>query len=318
MLGLPFKESLRIEEALTHRSASHERGKKKPIPNYERLEFLGDRVVGLIVSEYLLNTWPQATEGEVGQIFSTIVSTQTLASIARRMDLGSFMILGKGSHSSGERENQSLLADTFEALAAAIYVEYGLETARQVLIPWFAQPLQDILRTIEAAAPRENHRTAPPTAGPIPSPVREKGKNPPNYKLLLQKWSQQHFSQNPEIFLLEESGPSHQKRFVMGISLRGLLLDQGSGSTKRGATFVALERLWEKIQAGFMPEFPATENTEDPNASAPQSGPAPFPEPEPREPVLIETASGKTEGDTQDPLIPISTGSHTGENSSTH
>lgn len=256
MLGLPFKEGFRIDEALTHRSASHERGKKKPIPNYERLEFLGDRVIGLIVAEYLLNAWPLATEGEVGQIFSTIVSTQTLASIARRMDLGSYMVLGKGSHSSGERDNPSLLADTFESMAAAIYVEYGLEMARQILIPWFAQPLQDILRTIEAANPREPLRHIPAPVEPAErTPSRDKGRNPPNYKLLIQKWAQQNFSRVPEVSILSESGPSHQKVFVMGISVGKVLLEQGSGNTKRGATFHALEQLWGRIQSGFMPEI---------------------------------------------------------------
>ncbi|MGC8528785.1 MAG: ribonuclease III family protein [Leptospirillia bacterium] len=266
MLGLPFKDSFRIEEALTHRSASHERGRKKPIPNYERLEFLGDRVVGLIVSEYLLNMWPQATEGEVGQVFSTIVSTQTLASIARRMDLGSYMILGKGSNSSGERENASLLADTFEALTAAIYCEYGLETTRQILIPWFAQPLQEILRAIESAPPREPRRTAVPEPTPAAVPVtparsvtpshRERPKNPPNYKLLIQKWAQQNYGLLPEVVMIEESGPSHQKRFVMGLSLGGVLLGEGSDRTKRGALFSAMERIWENIGQGFLPDLP--------------------------------------------------------------
>ncbi len=267
MLGLPFKDSFRIEEALTHRSASHERGRKKPIPNYERLEFLGDRVVGLIVSEYLLNMWPQATEGEVGQVFSTIVSTQTLASIARRMDLGSYMILGKGSNSSGERENASLLADTFEALTAAIYCEYGLETTRQILIPWFAQPLQEILRAIESAPPREPRRaTVPeppspavaPVAAPRPvtPPHRERPRNPPNYKLLIQKWAQQNFGLLPEVVLIEESGPSHQKRFVMGLNLGGVLLGEGSDRTKRGALFSAMERIWENIGQGYLPDLP--------------------------------------------------------------
>ncbi len=288
MLGLPFKESLRIEEALTHRSASHERGRKKPIPNYERLEFLGDRVVGLIVSEYLLNMWPQATEGEVGQVFSTIVSTQTLASIARRMDLGSYMILGKGSHSSGERENQSLLADTFESLAAAIYCEYGLETARQILIPWFAQPLQEILRSIEAAPPREPRRQppAPPPEQDLPRP-RERGKNPPNYKLLIQKWAQQHFGEMPELLLVEESGPSHQKRFVMGVFLGGTLLEQATGGTKRGAGFSALEHLWSRIQEGFMPDIPTKPSRE--KTPGVEEGLAPPPGPE--NPPIPETPS---------------------------
>ena len=289
MLGLPFKDSFRIEEALTHRSASHERGRKKPIPNYERLEFLGDRVVGLIVSEYLLNMWPQATEGEVGQVFSTIVSTQTLASIARRMDLGSYMILGKGSNSSGERENASLLADTFEALTAAIYCEYGLETTRQILIPWFAQPLQEILRAIESAPPREPRRAAtapepvPPAVVPVAAPRsappshRERPKNPPNYKLLIQKWAQQNFGLQPEVVLIEESGPSHQKRFVMGLNLGGVLLGEGSDRTKRGALFSAMERIWENIGQGYLPDLPrlapAEQASQSSDLRAPESSP---------------------------------------------
>jgi len=292
MLGLPFKESFRIEEALTHRSASHERGRKKPIPNYERLEFLGDRVVGLMVSEYLLNMWPQATEGEVGQVFSTIVSTQTLASIARRMDLGSYMILGKGSNSSGERENTSLLADTFEALTAAIYCEYGLETTRQILIPWFAQPLQEILRAIESAPPREPRKpSVPPVAvavpevpavAPAPRP-RERPKNPPNYKLLIQKWAQQNFGLQPESTLVSETGPSHQKRFVMGLTLGGILLGEAEDKTKRGALFAALEHVWEKIGQGYMPDLPRkspptqTEETPPPQTEKAEEPPAVIP-----------------------------------------
>lgn len=165
------------------------------------------------------------------------------------------MILGKGSHSSGERENHSLLADTFESLAAAIYCEYGLETARQVLIPWFAQPLQEILRNIEAAPPREPRTPVAPVEPEVIRP-RERGKNPPNYKLLVQKWAQQHFGAIPEIRLVEESGPSHQKRFAMGIFLEGGLIEQATAGTKRGAGFAALESLWTRIQGGFIPDLP--------------------------------------------------------------
>ena len=330
MLGLPFKDSFRIEEALTHRSASHERGRKKPIPNYERLEFLGDRVVGLIVSEYLLNMWPQATEGEVGQVFSTIVSTQTLASIARRMDLGSYMILGKGSNSSGERENASLLADTFEALTAAIYCEYGLETTRQILIPWFAQPLQEILRAIEAAPPREPRRAPASEAEPAPSPEslprtavpphRERPKNPPNYKLLIQKWAQQNFGLSPETVLIEESGPSHQKRFVMGLKLGGVMLGEASDRTKRGALFSALQQIWENISQGYMPDLPRkhSANHEIPAAGT-RSPEGSFEEPthhhEEPLPAADETAAHEI---SFDQAAPIFTGAplhdpHTGE-----
>ncbi len=279
ILGLPFKPTLRIEEALTHRSASHERGKKTPIPNYERLEFLGDRVIGLIVSEYLLNTWPGASEGDIGQIFSGIVSTQTLAAIARRMDLGAYMILGKGSHSSGDRENSSLLADTFEALAASLYLEYGLETARQVLIPWFTQPLFDQITQLEAQ--RDLRESAVPAA-PVVSPPAARRNGNLNYKLLLQKWSQSRYGELPDYRVLEEIGPPHQRRFRMGVLVHGALLGEGDGTTKRAASINAARKAWEKIQAE--PSLAAMEPMESPskamsvqesaNGSAPENHPS--------------------------------------------
>jgi ribonuclease-3 len=262
ILGLPFKPTLRIEEALTHRSASHERGRKTPIPNYERLEFLGDRVIGLIVSEYLLNTWPNASEGDIGQIFSGIVSTQTLANIARRMDLGAYMILGKGSHSSGDRENPSLLADTFEALAASLYLEYGLETVRQVLIPWFAQPLFEQVSQLEIQ--RELRENAAP---PAPAPHQASRRNGNlNYKLLLQKWSQSRYGELPDYRVLDEFGPPHQRRFRMGVFVQGTLLGEGESTTKRGASITAARKAWEKIQAE--PSLPPLESTDDASESA--------------------------------------------------
>ncbi|MHB1285118.1 MAG: ribonuclease III family protein [Leptospirales bacterium] len=259
ILGLPFKPTLRIEEALTHRSASHERGKKTPIPNYERLEFLGDRVIGLIVSEYLLNTWPSASEGDIGQVFSGIVSTQTLAAIARRMDLGAYMILGKGSHSSGDRENSSLLADTFESLAAALYLEYGLETARQVLIPWFTQPLVEMVAQLDLQreareAPAIIVQTPSPVS-PAAAPVSSRRNGTLNYKLLLQKWSQSHHGELPAYQVLEEIGPAHQRRFKMGVFVHGLLMGESEGSTKRGASVLAAKKAWEKIQSDSTADF---------------------------------------------------------------
>lgn len=250
ILGLPVKENLRIEEALTHRSASHERGRKNPVPNYERLEFLGDRVIGLIVSEYLLNTWPTANEGDIGQIFSSIVSTQVLASIARRMDLGAFMILGKGSHSSGDRDNPSILADTLESLTACLYLEYGLETVRQILIPWFAQPLREIVIGLEQAnvvkeAKDVKERKDPePVIAPAVPPRR-----PPslNYKMLVQKWCQRTHGVQPEYRVIEEFGPPHQRRFRVGAFVKEEMLASGETTTKRGASILAAKNAWEAI-----------------------------------------------------------------------
>ncbi len=250
ILGLPVKENLRIEEALTHRSASHERGRKNPVPNYERLEFLGDRVIGLIVSEYLLNTWPTANEGDIGQIFSSIVSTQILASIARRMDLGSFMILGKGSHSSGDRDNPSILADTLESLTACLYLEYGLETVRQILIPWFAQPLREIVIGLEQAnvikEAKDGKERKEPEASIAAVLVPRR---PPslNYKMLVQKWCQRSHGVQPEYRVIEEFGPPHQRRFRVGAFVKEELLASGETTTKRGASILAAKNAWEVV-----------------------------------------------------------------------
>jgi len=268
ILGLPVKENLRIEEALTHRSASHERGRKNPVPNYERLEFLGDRVIGLIVSEYLLNTWPTANEGDIGQIFSSIVSTQILASIARRMDLGSFMILGKGSHSSGDRDNPSILADTLESLTACLYLEYGLETVRQILIPWFAQPLREIVIGLEQAnvikesrEGKERKEPEPIIAAVIPP------RRPPslNYKMLVQKWCQRTHGVQPEYRVIEEFGPPHQRRFRVGAFVKEELLASGETTTKRGASILAAKNAWEAVSGrdgeSKKPDEPLQEET---------------------------------------------------------
>lgn len=254
ILGLPYKENLRIEEALTHRSASHERGRKNPVPNYERLEFLGDRVIGLIVSEYLLNTWPAANEGDIGQIFSTIVSTQTLASISRRMDLGYFMILGKGSHSSGDRDNPSILADTLESVTACLYLEYGLETVRQVMIPWFAQPLREIVIGLEQANLLKESRDSrdkkepEPVASPVAPIVPRRGQ-PLNYKMLVQKWSQRNHGVQPDYRIIEESGPPHQRKYRVGAFVKDELIATGETTTKRGASILAARHAWETVNA---------------------------------------------------------------------
>jgi ribonuclease-3 len=275
ILGLPVKENLRIEEALTHRSASHERGRKNPVPNYERLEFLGDRVIGLIVSEYLLNTWPTANEGDIGQIFSSIVSTQVLASIARRMDLGAFMILGKGSHSSGDRDNPSILADTLESLTACLYLEYGLETVRQILIPWFAQPLREIIIGLEQANVVKEARDSKEKKEPevIVSPVVAPRRPPSlNYKMLVQKWCQRTHGVQPEYRVIEEFGPPHQRRFRVGAFVGEELLASGETTTKRGASILAAKNAWETVsgkepssgkpQDAVLAESPAGEESE--------------------------------------------------------
>jgi ribonuclease-3 len=249
ILGLPVKESLRIEEALTHRSASHERGRKNPVPNYERLEFLGDRVIGLIVSEYLLNTWPAANEGDIGQIFSSIVSTQVLASIARRMDLGAFMILGKGSHSSGDRDNPSILADTLESLTACLYLEYGLETVRQILIPWFAQPLREIVIGLEQANVVKEAKSVKERKEPEVLSVPPRRPPSLNYKMLVQKWCQRIHGVQPEYRVIEEVGPPHQRRFRVGAFVKEEVLATGETTTKRGASILAAKNAWETISS---------------------------------------------------------------------
>lgn len=194
-----FTDKRLLRNALCHSSYSNER-KSENVASNERLEFLGDSVLSIIASEYLYRTFPERPEGELSNIRREIVDSAALASFARKIGLGTYMFFGNGEEKNGGRDRTSNLEDAFEALAAAIYLDGGLENAKKFFLPFVKEELENIFAT---------HKFNDP-------------------KSLLQEIVQQ----NGEMVKYEkigESGPDHDKRFTCVVKVNSNVLGTGEG-----------------------------------------------------------------------------------------
>lgn len=204
--GHGFGDPALLSQALTHRSAG--------APHNERLEFLGDALVGLIVAEALYARWPKADEGALTRARAELVRESALAQIARELDLGPRLTLGPGEMKSGGHRRDSILSDALEALVAAIYLDAGFEACRAVVLPWFERSIADL-------------------------PVGKVGKDP---KTRLQEWLQARQRPLPAYELLSESGDEHAKQFRMRCRLADpALATEGEGGSRRAAEQQAAE-----------------------------------------------------------------------------
>ena len=199
-LGYRFRRSEHLDLALRHRSAIPGE------PNNEKLEFLGDAVLALAMSDLLMSAFPHAREGELSKIRASLVNAEVLSRRARELDLGRWLLLGKGEEKSGGREKGSILAAAYEALLGAIYLDAGYEVARTIVATHFA-------------ADANEHATAG---------LRD-------YKTELQEVTQRLFRESPAYRLVEESGPDHEKRFVSEIVVGGRSCGRGVGRSKKSA-----------------------------------------------------------------------------------
>ncbi len=220
-IGHKFRNSLLLAEALTHPSLGHET-QRHHFDN-QRLEFLGDAVLQLIITEHLYALFPREAEGKLTKLRSRLVSREALRGHAHRIELGQFLMMGRGEEASGGRQRTSTLADAFEALLGAIYLDTNLETARHFVLTLAA----DDLAQLEVE----------------PMDVNPKG----NLQELLQAIS----PRSPVYELISESGPEHEKTFVVRVVWEGTALGQGCGRSKKQAeTAAALEamkqRIWEQ------------------------------------------------------------------------
>jgi len=214
-IGHEFSRQDLLTQALTHRSAG--------APHNERLEFLGDALVNLIVAESLYQHWPQADEGALTRARAELVRESALAPIARQLDLGAKLILGPGEMKSGGHRRDSILADALEALVAAIYLDAGFETFRAVVLPWF--------RSAMAALP----------------PPHKVGKDA---KTRLQEWLQGKQKPLPVYALLSESGDDHAKTFRITCTLQQpVLVTEGEGGSRRAAEQMAAEAALQALGA---------------------------------------------------------------------
>ena len=219
-LGLPVRDLDLLEQALVHSSWLHEHPDAARGHN-ERLEFLGDAVVNLTVSEALYARHPDDDEGVLSARRAAIVSTVGLARLAGRIELGQAVLLGQGESQRSGRRRPSLLASSFEALVGALYLDLGFERVRAWLV--------------ELAAP-ELDLDAP--IGSLKSP-----------KSRLQEYTQRRSGERPEYRLLDASGPDHEKSFRIEVWVGGEVLGVGAGSSRREAETAAAAEAIERIRA---------------------------------------------------------------------
>ncbi len=220
-LGHVFKQEGLLLEALTHRSFL-QRQEKETVQHNERLEFLGDAVLGLVISEQLISIFPQSTEGELSKLKARLISRVTLAKAAQRFTLGQWLRLGRGEEVSSGREKHSLLANALEALIGAVYLDSGLESARQL-----------IRRALETEI--EGLRDHGGLTG-------EK-----DWKSRLQEWVHKHEGTNPQYRVIQESGPDHQKVFGLAVEIHGRIVGRGEGRTKKEAEQRAAEQAYKQV-----------------------------------------------------------------------
>ncbi len=205
-LGLPVRDLELLAEALVHRSYTNERP-AAPVASNDRLEFLGDSVIALIVSEALFTRHPDEDEGALTTRRATIISTAGLAALARRIGLGSYLLLGAGADRSGERERDSVLEGSFEAVAGAIFLDLGMEATREWLLALLAPELD-----------------APRPAGSL-KPAKSQ----------LQEESYARTGSAPTYRVVSAEGPDHDKLYVVEVQVGPDVLATGQGRNRRDA-----------------------------------------------------------------------------------
>lgn len=217
--GVTFNDPELLRQALTHRSYLGANGTDLSTSN-ERMEFLGDSVLELIVNEYLYAHFPDHQEGELTKMKSLLVSRNILSSQARDMDLGRFLSLSEAEADSGGRERASILADGFEAVIGALFLDQGLDAAREFLRP----------RLLKEA------------------PLLLEDRKFTNYKSVLQEYVQAEFKTYPRYRISAQSGPDHRKLFTVDVVVRGQKLGEGRGSNKKKAEQSAARNALEALE----------------------------------------------------------------------
>ncbi len=208
-LNVTYSEPMLLLQAITHDSFFKEQNVSWG--SNERLEFLGDSVIGLLVSRLLYSRYPEFNEGSMAQMKAYLVSTEFLAEKAQEINLGKYILLGRGEEQSGGRERHSLLADAYEALIASLYLDQGIDTVEKYILTSFDSSVEEV--TI----------------------------NRKNSKSLLQENIQKYFKCLPLYTVIKEEGPPHQKTFHVRVYFKGEMLGEGSGTSKKEAEKVAAQ-----------------------------------------------------------------------------
>ncbi len=216
--GIRFRSQELLEQAFTHRSWANETG--APAGNNERLEFLGDSVLGLVVAEYLHESLPGQPEGELARIKSFVVSEAVLSEIARNLRVDNHILIGRGEELSGGRSKKAILADALEAIIGAYYLDSGFQPSRrfvqQMLVP-------------EIVKVQENRHAK-------------------DYKTLLQEYVQKRMKTYPHYRVVQKTGPDHDRTFWIEVRINDHSYGSGRGKNKKEAEQDAARLAWEALQ----------------------------------------------------------------------
>lgn len=207
VLGVPPSPAALFIEAFTHSSYAHERGAPAP-PHNQRLEFLGDAVVGLAVADELWRRYPDSPEGELARARTALINAETLANVARSLDLGRWLLLGRGERLAGGRDRESMLCDVFEAVVGALFVGYGWEEAARFVLRQLDEPLREAM--------------ARPTQSV-------------DAKTRLQELLHERAPESPVYAVVDAYGPDHARTFIVDVLWQEGPVGRGEGASKRAA-----------------------------------------------------------------------------------
>lgn len=221
-LGVFFNEITRLEQALVHSSYVNENPQLAQDSN-ERLEFLGDAVLGLIVAEKLYRDFPHFDEGEMTKRRAALVRRETLARVAEAVRLGDYLYLGRGEEGGGGRHKPANLAAALEALIAAVFLDQGLAETRDFILRLFATELKRVVSQLKET----------------------------DYKSELQQLTQSRRQETPAYQVVEASGPEHGKTFVVEVRVGGEVMGRGSAKSKKAAEAEAARSALERLTTGF-------------------------------------------------------------------
>ncbi len=214
IIGYRFTNKDFLKEALTHKSFA---GEHRGVKHNERLEFLGDSILGAIVADYIYNQCPHVEEGVLSKIKSNLVSRRNLYLWGKQMELGRFMLLGHGEIATGGRERDSIISNAVEAVIGAVYLDGGYASAEAVILPW--------VRTQTLAQDAQD------------------------FKSMLQEHLQKQGTLTPEYEIIQTVGPEHDKIFTVRVSLAGRELGVGKGHNKKLAEQAAAQNAFERMKS---------------------------------------------------------------------
>ena len=235
-IAYKFRNPLLLAEALTHPSLAYET--QRPHFDNQRLEFLGDAVIQLLLTEYLFHLFPTFSEGKLTKLRSRLVSRKALRGYAGHLHLGAYLLMGQGEEASGGRDRTSTLADAFEALVGAIYLDGGFSTARDFLLAHCESAIRDVQTS--------------------PEEINPKGQ--------LQEILQAIVTTSPRYHIISQEGPDHCRVFEASVTWEGLELGTGRGNSKKeaeisAATDALTARRWESHPTSPSSAFPSCEQT---------------------------------------------------------